>query len=154
MTTIGDTAQREIATTRVLDAPREVVWAAWTEPERVAQWWGPNGFTNTIHEMDVRPGGAWRFTMHGPDGTDYRNEIVYEEVVPPERLVYSHVSGPRFRMTATFADLGGKTQLAVQMLFDTAEQRDQAVARFGAVEGLNQTLGRLAALVAQDGGDR
>ena len=70
-------ARREIITTRVLDAPRELVWKAWTDPKHVAEWWGPNGFTNTIHEMDVRPDGVWRFIMHGPDGVDYKNEIVF-----------------------------------------------------------------------------
>src|SRR6266852_4602923 len=83
----GPRGDREIVITRLLDAPRELAFQAWTEPQHVAHWWGPNGFTNTIHEMDVRPGGVWRFIMHGPDGTDYKNEIVYVEVVKPERLV-------------------------------------------------------------------
>ena len=63
------TADREIVATRIYGAPRELVWRVWTDPKHIAQWWGPQGFTNTIREMDVRPGGAWRFTMHGPDGT-------------------------------------------------------------------------------------
>ena len=76
----GETAQRELVITRIFDAPRELVWRAWTDPKHVAQWWGPNGFTNTIHEMDVRPGGVWRFVMHGPDGVDYANKIVFGEI--------------------------------------------------------------------------
>jgi len=76
-------SDREIVTTRVVDAPRELVFRAWTEPEHVGQWWGPNGFTSTIQEMDVRPGGVWRLVMHGPDGTDYPNESIYLEVVRP-----------------------------------------------------------------------
>jgi uncharacterized protein YndB with AHSA1/START domain len=76
----------------------------WTDPNHVAQWWGPKGFTNTIHEMDVRPGGVWRFVMHGPDGVDYQNKIVFIEVVKPERLVYDHVSGPKFHVTVTFTE--------------------------------------------------
>src|SRR3990172_7075004 len=83
-------ADREIVTARVVDAPGERVWKVWTDREQVAQWWGPNGFTNTIHEMDVRPGGVWRFIMHGPDGVDYQNKIVFNEVVKAERLVYTH----------------------------------------------------------------
>ena len=79
----ASTADREIAATRIFDAPRELVWKAWTDPKHVAQWWGPNGFTNTIHEMNVSPGGVWRFMMHGPDGTDYPNRIVFIEVVEP-----------------------------------------------------------------------
>ncbi len=138
-----NTADREIVSARVFDAPRELVWKAWVDPKHVAQWWGPKGFTNTIHEMDVRPGGVWRFAMHGPDGTDYKNEIVFIEVVKPERLVYDHVSGPRFHVTATFADEGGKTKLTMRMVFPTVEERDNTIKKFGAVEGLNQTLGRL-----------
>src|ERR1700722_521534 len=93
------TAGREIAATRIFDAPRELVFRMWTEPEHVAKWWGPIGFTNTIHEMDVRPGGVWRFIMHGPDGVDYPNKNVYLEVVRPDRLVWDHLSAPQFRMT-------------------------------------------------------
>src|SRR2546430_11151240 len=81
------TSDREILLTRVFDAPRELVFKVWTDPEHVGRWWGPRGFTNTIHEMDVRPGGVWRFTMHGPDGVDYLNRIVFIEVARPERLV-------------------------------------------------------------------
>jgi uncharacterized protein YndB with AHSA1/START domain len=143
------TAGREIVATRVFDAPRELVWEAWTNPEHVAKWWGPKGFTNTIHEMDVRPGGVWQFVMHGPDGTDYQNKIVFIEIVKPERLVYDHVSGPKFQMTVTFDDHGGKTRLTARMLFESAELRNKVAEEFGAVEGLNQTLGRLEELLAK-----
>lgn len=137
------TADREIVATRVFDAPRELVFKMWTDPKHVAHWWGPNGFTSTIYEMDVRPGGVWRFVMHGPDGVDYQNKIVYAEIVKPERIVYSHVSGPQFQVTATFAEHGDKAKLTVRMLFESAAQRDKVAKEFGAVEGLNQTLGRL-----------
>jgi len=136
-------ADREIAITRVFDAPRELVFKMWTDPTHVAQWWGPKGFTNTIDEMDVRPGGVWRFVMHGPDGVDYQNKIVYVEVVKPERLVYDHVSGPQFHVTVTFAEQGDKTRLSMQMLFESAAARDHVVKKYGSVEGLSQTLGRL-----------
>jgi uncharacterized protein YndB with AHSA1/START domain len=138
-----DTTESEIIATRVFDAPRELVFEAWTDPQHIAQWWGPNGFTNTIHSMDVRPGGEWDFIMHGPDGTNYKNRIIYREVVRPERLVYDHVSGPFFHATVTFDEQGDKTRLTVQMLFESAELRDRVAEEFGAVEGLNQTLGRL-----------
>lgn len=144
-----DTASREITATRVVDAPRELVYRVWTDPEHIAHWWGPNGFSTTIYEMDVRPGGVWRFVMHGPDGRDYQNRIVYVEVTPPERLVYDHVSGPKFHATVTFADVGGKTAVTVRMLFDTAAERDHTAQQFGAVVGLQQTLGRLAGYVAK-----
>jgi uncharacterized protein YndB with AHSA1/START domain len=84
------TSDREITITRVFDAPRELVFEAWTDPEQVVRWFGPNGFTTTVHEMDARPGGIWRFTMHGPDGADYPNRVEFIEVVKPERLVYNH----------------------------------------------------------------
>jgi uncharacterized protein YndB with AHSA1/START domain len=137
-------SDREIVTTRVIDAPRERVFDAWTAPEHVARWWGPNGFTLTIHEMDVRPGGAWRFIMHGPDGANYDNEIVYVEVERPERIVYDHVSRPRFRSTTTFEDDGGKTRLTMRGLFETVTDYEIAVHQFGAIEGAKQHVARLA----------
>jgi uncharacterized protein YndB with AHSA1/START domain len=143
-----ETSDREIITTRVFDAPRELVFAAWTDPKHVAEWWGPKGFTNTIYEMDVRPGGVWRFVMHGPDGVDYQNEIIFVEVVKPERLVYDHVSGPKFHMTVTFDEQGGKTKITMRMRFDTAALRDKVAREFGAVEGAKQTLERLAEFLA------
>jgi uncharacterized protein YndB with AHSA1/START domain len=134
---------REIVTTRVFAAPRELVWNAWTDPKQVAQWWGPDGFTNTIHEMDVRPGGAWRHTMHGPDGVDYKNESIFGEVAKPERLTYSHISGPSFKVTVTFDEHDGKTKVTLRMVFDTAAERDEVAEKYGAVEGARQTLARL-----------
>lgn len=147
---------REIVISRVLDAPRELVFKAWTTSEHVAQWWGPNGFTNTISEMDVRPGGIWQFVMHGPDGTDYKNQISYLEIVEPERLVYAHsgdeaVESGQFHVTVSFAEHGSKTKLTMRMLFDSAEERDRAEA-FGAVRGGNQTLDRLEGFLAEQRG--
>jgi uncharacterized protein YndB with AHSA1/START domain len=83
--------------------------------------------------------------MHGPDGVDYQNKIVYIEIAEPERLVYSHVSGPRFQMMATFAEQGDKTRLTVRMLFESAALRDKVAAEFGAVEGLHHLAQLLAA---------
>src|SRR5436309_1960209 len=141
---VANAAQRELVLTRVFDAPRELVFQMWTDPEHVAKWWGPTGFTNTIYEMDVRPGGVWRFVMHGPDGIDYQNKIVYIEVLKPERLVYSHVSGPQFNATVNFTDQGTKTGVRVRMVFRSVTERDDTVKKFGAIEGLNQMLGHLA----------
>lgn len=141
------TADREIAATRIFDAPRELVWRAWTDPKHAAQWWGPNGFRNTIEKMDVKPGGTWLFTMHGPDGRDWPNKIVFLEVVEPERLVYVHGDAEdidRFHVTVTFEDENGKTRLSMRSLFETKEKRDRVVKEVGAVEGMQQHLGRLA----------
>ena len=144
-----DEASRTILTTRVYDAPRALVFEAFTQPQHLAQWWGPNGFTTTTHAIDVRPGGFWRFVMHGPDGTDYQNRITYDEVVKPERLVYRHggdvdAEPVQFHVTVTFEDLGGKTRLTMRMVFPSAVERDRVAEKYGAVEGAKQTLERLA----------
>lgn len=135
---------RDLIATRAYDAPRDLVFQMWTDPQHVAQWWGPKGFTTTIHEMDVRPGGVWRFTMHGPDGVDYENHIIYDEIRKPERLVYTHLAGPRFQHTVAFDEQGGKTEVTVRMRFQSAAERDHAIQEYHAAEGLQQTLGRLA----------
>jgi uncharacterized protein YndB with AHSA1/START domain len=142
---VGD---REIAITRVLDAPRELVWKVWTDPKHIAHWWGPKDFTNTIHEMDVRPGGVWTFVMHGPDGVDYKNKITFLEIVKPERIVYKHGGDKdyepvNFQVTVTFDEQGGKTRPSVRMVFPSAIARNHVVKTYGAVEGMNQTVDRL-----------
>jgi uncharacterized protein YndB with AHSA1/START domain len=140
-------SEREIVTARVIDAPRERVFTAWTDPEHLAQWWGPTGFTNTFEEFDMRPGGIWRFVMHGPDGVDYKNKSVFVEIVRPERIVFQHVSGPRFQVTATFAEQAGKTRLTFRMLFDTAAEC--AKVKGFAVEANEQNFDRLEAQLAR-----
>lgn len=148
----SDQALREIVIERELDAPRELVWHAMTDPRHVANWWGPDGFTTTIHKMDFRVGGAWKHTMHGPDGTDYPNSSVFREIVEPERLVYQHggarKGGPGANFTATwlFEPLAGdRTRVTIRMVFDTPEERELVIREYGAIEGGKQTLGRLAA---------
>lgn len=116
-----DIADREIVSHRVIDAPRELVFRAFSEPEHLARWWGPEGFRNTIHEFDLRPGGHWRLTMHGPDGTDYPNESVFLEVAKPERVVFRHLDTAHdFTMTITLSEQSGKTALTWRMLFSSA----------------------------------
>jgi uncharacterized protein YndB with AHSA1/START domain len=151
MTSSADTSDREIVQTRILKAPREKVWKAWTEPERLIQWWGPQGFTNTFHEISITPGGVWRFMMHGPDGVDYPNKIIFEEVKEPERLVYIHSGDDgaddiTFRSIVTFKDLGDKTELTMRAILQTKEIRDET-AKY-AVEGGKQTIDRLEAHLA------
>jgi uncharacterized protein YndB with AHSA1/START domain len=148
-------SDREIVMTRVFDAPRELVFEMWTDPKHLVHWWGPRGFTTTLQELDVRPGGAWRMIMHGPDGTNYPNHSVFTEVVKPERLVYRHdgskEGGPSvdFEQTVTFEEQGGKTKLTMRLLFPTAADRDRVVKQFNAIEGGNQTLDRLGERLAQ-----
>jgi uncharacterized protein YndB with AHSA1/START domain len=143
--------KREIVTTRTFDAPREVVFDAWTLPEHVAKWYGPTGFTLTTHQMDVKPGGQWNFIMHGPDGTDYDTKVVYMEVARPERLVYAHVVEPYFESTVTFEAEGGKTKLTMTGVFLSAEELEHAVKVYHADEGGRQTLARLAEFVSSLG---
>jgi uncharacterized protein YndB with AHSA1/START domain len=142
-------ADREIVISRLIDAPRELVFDAWTDPEQVVQWWGPRGFTTTTHKMEVKPGGVWRFVMHGPDGRDYQNKITYLEIVPPERLVYSHGGGEgdlepiSFQTTVIFVAEGNRTRVTMRSVFRTREQRDHVVKEYGASEGGEQHLARL-----------
>jgi len=144
------TADREIVITRVVDAPRELVWQAMTDPRHVVQWWGPRGFTTTIEQMDVRPGGVWTHVMHGPDGTDYPNRSVFKEVVYPERIVFAHGGGlpdgteVDFIATWTFEAIDSKTRVTIRMVFPSAPARDIVVKEYGAIEGARQTLERLA----------
>jgi uncharacterized protein YndB with AHSA1/START domain len=142
-----DPMERELVLTRIFDAPRELVFDAWTDTKHIGSWYGPTGFTITTHEIDVRPGGVWRFIMHGPDGVDYPNKIVYLEIVRPERLVYNHGDDGEpgsFHVTVTFAEQGGKTRLTMRSLFNTAAEREYVVTHYHAIEGGNQTLDRLA----------
>ena len=145
------TSDREIVLTRVFDAPRELVYAAFTDPVHMPEWWGPNGFKTTLHSMDVRVGGTSRYTMRGPDGTDWPNKVTYLEVVPGERLVYDHGDFERvhFRVTITFVQQAGRTQLTLRTVFPTAEAREFVVRERGAIEGGKQTLERLAQHLAQ-----
>lgn len=141
---------REIVLVRVLDATRDAVFAAWTDPEAFCQWFGPEGFTCVVREMDVRPGGRARFDMTSADGTLYTNRFDYLEIVPVERLVLDHgrdvdEDPGRFRVTITLdAQDDGKTVLTLRQLHPTTEQREQALG-FGAVELGLQTMQKLAA---------
>jgi len=135
--------ERTISGSRVFDAPRDLVWLMLESPEHIANWWGPNGFTNTIEEMSFSPGGDWKFVMHGPDGRDYKNYNRFIEIVKPERIVFEHLSTPPFENTITLDDLGGKTRVTFLMVFESAEVRDHTAKTFGAVEGLKQNLEKL-----------
>lgn len=151
-----NTKDREIRLSREFDAPRELVFDAFTAPEKIGQWWGPDGFTTTTGEMKFKVGGDWIFTMHGPDGNDYPNHIVYTEIKEPERITYDHYGHedeegdpPHFKTTIVFEDLGARTKINMRMLFPTVEKRKEA-AEFGAVEGGKQTLGRLDQYLEKD----
>ena len=139
-----DVSDREIVSSRVFDAPCELVFQAFSEPEHLAVWWGPNGFTNTIDVFDFRVDGVWRITMHGPDGVDYHNESVFLEVAPLERVVYFHrLPFHEFQMTMVFAEQGGQTRLTWRMLFESIEECEK-IRKF-VVPANEQNFDRLAA---------
>ena len=144
----GDTSGREIVTTRLLDAPRELTFDAWSRSDVLERWWGPRGFTTTTHAFTFRVGGGWRLTMHGPDGKHYPNRLAYDEIVRPERIVYSHHGGvdgvpAQFQCTITFEAEGDRTLVTMRHVFATREARDAVVEKYGAVEGGRQALERL-----------
>jgi uncharacterized protein YndB with AHSA1/START domain len=143
MSVENSTADRELRLTRLLNAPVELVWEVFTDPEHIKHWWGPNGFTNTITKMDVQPEGEWDLVMHGPDGTDYKNKSVFKEIVKHKKIVYEHVSVPKFLTTIKFEERGKQTQISWHMLFESREQFIQVVKTFKADEGLTQNIDRL-----------
>jgi uncharacterized protein YndB with AHSA1/START domain len=140
--TKSNNADRELKIERTLNAPVELVWKVFTKPEHIVNWWGPNGFTNTIYTMDVRPGGEWDFMMHGPDGKDYKNRSIYKEIVPLEKIVFDHFN-PNFTTTIELETRGSQTQLKWRMLFETAELFEAVVKAHGAKEGLKQNIEKL-----------
>jgi uncharacterized protein YndB with AHSA1/START domain len=145
-----DSAQRELVVTRVFDAPRRLVFRAWTDPAQAARWWGPRGFTTISCEMDVRPGGAWRRCMRAPAGTTHCGRGVYREIVEPERLVFTYAwedaaghPGDETLVTVAFAEQGSKTKLTLrQSGFATVEARDSHR------EGWSSCLERFAGYLA------
>jgi uncharacterized protein YndB with AHSA1/START domain len=142
----------EIRITRLYDAPVKAVWDAWTDPQQVAQWWGPRGFTITHHSRDFKPGGTWHYTMHGPDGVDYPNKTLYHEIVPYSRMVYDHGGyddrPPLFRVTVQFTEVDGKTTLDMWMSFATPEVAKEMGA-FIKKAGGNGTWDRLGEYLAK-----
>jgi uncharacterized protein YndB with AHSA1/START domain len=144
---------REIVTTRVIDAPRELVFRAWTEARHLARWFGPRGFTTTTRAFEFRPGGVWDFDMHGPDGTVYPNHVEWREIAPPERIAYrqgGRAGDPdAFEGTVTFAERAGGTEITLRTLFATRARRDHVAERYHAVEGARETLERLDAHVGE-----
>lgn len=137
----------EIYITRIYDAPVKMVWEAWTDPKQAAKWWGPRGFTITTHSHDFRAGGTWKYTMHGPDGTDFPNTTKYLEVEKYSRMVYDHGGNedrpPMFRVTVEFSETAGKTKMEMTMALPTAEAAN-STKKFIKQAGGDATWDRLA----------
>jgi uncharacterized protein YndB with AHSA1/START domain len=144
---------REIVISRVIDAPRELVFGAFTEVRHLSQWWGPEGFTTTTRAFEFRVGGEWDFVLHGPDGTDYAEWITWTEIVPPERIALLHGEArddpDAFESVLTFTPDGVATRIVMRTVFRTKQLRDEAVEKYHAIEGGRQTLSNLAAYVAE-----
>lgn len=143
----------ELVFSRGFNAPVDAVYRAWTDPEKLVRWWGPRGFTLTINRMELRVGGVWDYVLHGPDGTDYPNRAVFEEIVPLKRLVFfnrgGHVADQHLtsRMTVSFDARDGVTLVELRMQFETAEAHERARMR-GAEQGGRDSFERLAELLA------
>lgn len=147
-----DTTDREITLTRHMKAPRALVWRACSEPEHIDRWWGPEGFTNRTLRMDFREGGEWEYTMTGPDGKVWPNLITYRAITPISRIAYDHgePGNPKqFESELRFEERDGGTLVALRSIFPTKEARDYVVEHYGAIEGGQQTLARLAAHATQ-----
>ncbi len=146
----GKVQPNEIYIERIYDAPVKAVWEAWTVTDKVEKWWGPRGFSLTTHSKDLRSGGHWHYTMHGPDGTDYPNRTFYHEVQPFQKLIYDHGANdtqpPLFRVTALFEEFAGKTKLKMIMSLASAEAA-VSIRKFIKEAGGNATWDRLAEYV-------
>jgi uncharacterized protein YndB with AHSA1/START domain len=147
------TADREIVISRVIEAPRELVFQAFTEVRHLTRWWGPEGFTTTTRTFDFRVGGAWDFVMHGPDGTDFQEWVSWTEIDPPARIELLHGEfrdDPNaFRSVISFTPDGAATRIEMRTVFPTKEMRDEVVEKYHAIEGGRQTLAKLAAYVTE-----
>jgi uncharacterized protein YndB with AHSA1/START domain len=147
------TADREIVIFRVIDAPPELVFEAFTEVRHLARWWGPDGFTTTTRAFEFRVDGEWDFTMHGPDATVYQEWICWTEITPPERIALLHGDSRgdpnAFESVLTFAPEGAATRIEMRTVFPTKELRDEVVEKYHAIEGGQQTLNKLAAYVGE-----
>ena len=148
------TADREIVISRIIDAPRELVFEAFTEVRHLSHWWGPEGFTTTTRAFEFRVDGVWDFVMHGPDGTDYQEWISWTEITAPERIALLHGESRgdpnAFESVLTFASDGAATRIEMRTIFPSKQLRDEAVEKYHAIEGGQQTLSNLAAYVTKN----
>ena len=144
---------REIVITRVIGAALELVFEAFTDVRHLSRWWGPKGFTTTTRAFEFRVGGEWDFVLHGPDGTDYQEWITWTEITPPERIAMLHGESRddpnSFESVLTFTPEGAATRIEMRTVFATKELRDEAIDKYHAIEGGQQTLSNLAAYVTE-----
>ena len=139
---------RQISLKRTFDVSLELMWEAWKNPDHLSQWWGPDGFTTTIHKMDFPEGGEWLLTMHGPDGTNYPNRSIFKEISPMKRISYEHFN-PNFLAVVDFHSDGTQTTLEWTMTFKTAELLQAVLKAHNAAEGLKQNGIRLQQYITE-----
>lgn len=138
-----------VLTMQIFSVPRERLFKAWSDPEQLAQWWGPKDFINTFQVFELKPGGNWLFIMHGPDGTEYPNHSTFTKIVVPERIEFDHISGHKFHVTAEFEDLGMESRLTWKMEFEDAEDFEKV--KGYVVEGNRQNMERLQEFLETSG---
>jgi len=141
------TTDSSVQTERLLSATPDQVFDAFRQPDKLARWWGPAGFTNTFQQFDFTPGGRWVFTMHGPDGADYLNENIFREIRPPARIVIEHLLKPWFSLTVTLTPVGDQTRLGWEQKFESPEVA--ATVRERCNTANEQVLDRLQAILAE-----
>lgn len=143
---------REVIVSRVMNVPRDLVWEAWTKPEHIVNWWGPNGFVTTVEAIDFRVGGVWLHTMTSPDGVRYPNHSIFKEIIKPLKIVYDHGDGERiwFEATVTFEETENGTLVTIRQLFSSKESRDEVVEKSGAIEGGKQHLNKLEVYIKEN----
>jgi uncharacterized protein YndB with AHSA1/START domain len=147
----SETADRELIFSRVVDAPVDLVWEIWTKPKHIKNWWGPDGFTNTIFKMEVKSGGEWDFIMHSPDGIHYRHKCIFRKLVKNKLIIYEQLTDPKYLATVKFETKGDKTSLYWQLLFESHEYMIEVVKTFKVDPGLEQTALRMIHYLLESG---
>lgn len=137
---------RTVVSSRILDAAAGEVFDAYANPQKIVRWWGPTGFTLVTESIDLKEGGHWRFSFKGPDGTQYKNDLVFLRIERPHLFVVDHLSGPKYHGTVTFDDLGDKTRVSMHWTFETA--RVFAAVRDSVIAGNEGNLDRLSEVLA------
>ena len=142
-----NSTKKDMHATGIFKASLELMWKMWTDPEHIVHWWGPNGFTTTIHTMDVKPEGEWNLTLHGPDGTNFPNRSVYKEIIPLKKIVFEHFN-PHFMTTVLFEARDSETIVDWRAVFDSPEMRETIVNVHKADEGQKQNMQKLEKYLA------
>lgn len=148
MIKMGNTKNREMRITGTFKASLDLMWKVWTDPKHLVNWWGPKGFTSTMHTMDLHEGGEWKLTLHGPDGINYPNRSIFKEIIPSKKIVFEHFN-PHFITTVLLEPKDEETRIDWTLLFDTAEMRETIIKSHKADEGQKQNMERLEKYIAK-----